>query len=380
MEFGWSTEQHAQYDQMLANLRQAFGTGARDQDEAFFSPGDWKALADLGVLGLSVPTEYGGGGYGALDSAHLLEALGRGCPRTGLVFAACAHLLACTMPIVEYGADELRRRLIPRLCSGDMVAGNAMTEAEAGSDVSRLTSTGRRVAGGWLLEGTKSFVSNGPVADVLVTYATTDPSGGHLGLTAFVVETASQGVRLGEPFKKMGLNQCPAGPVSFERCFVPDEQVLGEPGQGAAIFQQSMAWERCCLFAGYLGVSDRILASTIDHVRTRRQFGKPLKDFQAVSHRIADMKLRTEAARLLLYRACWLLDQGERRALDIAMSKLAVSEAAVATSMDAVRIFAARGYLAADGIEAALRDSVPSLIFSGTSDIQRELIVRELLS
>lgn len=380
MEFSWSTEQQTRYDRMVAAVRQHFGSGPGDPEETFFSPGDWKSLADLGILGLSVPVEYGGSGHGALDSAYLLEALGTACTRTGLIFAACAHLFACTMPIVEFGAEELRRRLLPRLCGGDLVAGNAMTESDAGSDVSRLATTARQVPGGWMLDGAKSFVSNGPVADVLVTYATTDPAGGHLGLTAFVVETATGGVRLGEPLQKMGLSQCPAGTVEFADCFVPDQQVLGVPGQGAAIFQQSMGWERCCLFAGYLGLAERLLRSTTRHVRDRRQFGRPLHDFQAVSHRLADMKVRTEAARLLLYRACWLLDQGERNALAIAISKLAVSEAAVATSLEAVRIFAARGYLVSDGIEAALRDSVPSVIFSGTSDIQRELIVRELLS
>jgi alkylation response protein AidB-like acyl-CoA dehydrogenase len=176
----------------------------------------------------------------------------------------------------------------------------------------------------------------------------------------------------------MGLSQCPASTVRFDQVFVPDEQVLGEPGQGGFIFQHSMGWERACLFAGFLGLADRVLDQAIAHAKSRKQGGHRLAEFQAVSHRIAEMKLRLESARLLLYRACWEMDQQLPATLSIALSKLAVSEGVLANALDAVRLFGGRGYQRADRIEAALRDAVPSVIFSGTSDIQRQIIAREL--
>ncbi len=221
-------------------------------------------------------------------------------------------------------------------------------------------------------------MSNGPAADVYVTYATTDAKAAHLGLTGFVVDRDTPGVSAGPPFEKTGLLGCPAGTVSFEGCFVPASQVLGAPGLGSTVFQTSMAWERACLFALYLGVQQRLLDACTDHVRRRRQFQRRLSEFQAVSHRLAEMKLRLESGRLLLYRACWELDREDGGALWAALSKLAVSEGVLESSMDAVRLFGARGYLREDGIEAALRDAVPGTLFSGTSDIQREIIAREL--
>lgn len=377
MDFGWDPDQSERYERTRKAVAQAFdgrprSTGPLDLHR------DWEVLGELGLLGLCVPASHGGGGLGALDTARQVEAFGRACPDTGLVFAASAQLFACTVPVLEFATAALRDRLLPGLSSGRLVAGNAMTETQAGSDVSRLSVTARRVPGGYVLDGEKSFVSNGPVSDVYVTYATTDPQAGHLGVTAFVVERDTPGVSAGEPFDKLGLLSCPAGPVRFTDCFVPDDHVLGEPGSGAAVFQHSMGWERACLFAGYLGLLDRLIEQCVEHARGRRQFGRPIAANQAVANRIVEMKLRTESARLLLYRACWEMDRGRTSALSTGLSKLAVSEGAVASALDAVQVFGARGFLTDEGIETFLRDTVPSTIFSGTSDIQRILVAKEL--
>ncbi|WP_433325180.1 acyl-CoA dehydrogenase family protein [Spirillospora sp. CA-294931] len=377
MDFAWSDRQRDLYERTLAGVRLSFPDD-KSAPAAFFSRDDWRVLGELGLLGASVPEGYGGGGLGALDTALMMEALGRGCSHTGLVFAASAHLFACAMPIADFGSEKMRVGVLPGMCAGDLVAGNAMTEPGAGSDVARLAVTAERADGGWVLNGHKSFVSNGPVADVYVTYATTDEKAGHLGVTAFVVDREADGVVPGDPLEKMGLSQCPAGGVRFVDCFVRDEQVIGEPGQGGWIFQHSMGWERSCLFAGYLGLADRVLDQCVEHARGRRQFGRRIASFQAISHRLAEMKLRVESARLLLYRACWELDQGGQATVYTPLSKLAVSEGVLASALDAVRLFGGRGYLRPDGIEAALRDTVPAVIFSGTSDIQRELIAKEL--
>ncbi|MFD2415048.1 acyl-CoA dehydrogenase family protein [Amycolatopsis pigmentata] len=371
MDFTWSDEQIRRYERVLAAAREI----PPDQGGERFREA-WKRLAAMGLLDAAVPVEHNGSGLGALDTARIYEAAGEGCPDTGLLFAAGAHLFACVRPVVEFAAPGLGRELLPGLCSGELVAGNAMTEPEAGSDVSRLSTKARRVGGGYILDGVKSFVSNGPVADLYVTYATTDPKAGYFGVTAFVVDRDSPGLVAGPPMDKAGLTSCPAGPVTFRECFVPEERVLGSPGQGNPIFQLSMRWERACLFALYLGQQQRLVERCARHARERRQFGKRLADLQPVADRLADMKLRLEGGRLLLYRACAEIDSGRDPSLWVSMAKLAVSEAAVATALDAARIFGGRGYLKEYGIEAAVRDALPATTFSGTSDIQRRLIAR----
>lgn len=377
MEFGWNEGQQARYDEVLAATRAAFPSGP-GSGHGFYTRKDWLRLGEIGLLGACLPPEAGGQGLGALDTARVVEAVGRGCADTGLVFGAAAHTFACAVPIAEFGSAAVRERLLPELAAGRLIAGNAMTEPDAGSDSSRLGTTARPVDGGLVLNGTKSFVSNGPAADVYVAYATVNPKAGFLGVTGVVVDRNTPGLIVGEPYEKMGMHSCPAGAITFEECFVPDDHVLGGVGQGAAIFQHSMGWERACLFALYVGLLERLVESCIRHATERRQFGKRIGEFQSVSNRIADMKLTLESARLLLYRACWEMDQGKPAVLAIALSKLAVSEGVLAAATDAVRVFGGRGYLREDGIEATLRDAVPSTIFSGTSDIQRQLIAKEI--
>jgi clorobiocin biosynthesis protein CloN3 len=348
-----------------------------------FTRVEWKAAAAAGLAGLCIPVEHGGLGLGALDTALCLEAFGRSCADTGLVFAVAAHLLAGAVPVRDFGRDEVRGHLLAGLASGELIAANAMTEDGAGSDLGALATTAARDGDHYVLDGEKSFASNAPHADLLVTYAVTDRAAGFLGVTAFAVPRAQPGVEVGEPLAKMGLHGCPAGRVAFHGCRVPATAVLGEEGQGAAVFQHSMTWERACLLAAYVGLMERQLEQCVERARGRRQFGRPIGDFQAVSHRIAVMKQRLEGARLLLYRACWLLDRGRARPAEVALAKAAVSEAAVANSLDAVQVFGGDGYLAGPGgpgIEQQLRDTVPTTIFSGTTEIQRELVARELLS
>lgn len=376
MDFELTAEQRKRY----ADILEASPVLASDQEETdgAFSRERWRAAARLGLTGLCVSPDYGGGGLGVLDTALCLEAFGRGCSDTGLVFAVCAHLLAGVVPIRDFGSAEMRERLLPELSDGRMIAANAITEDNAGSDTSRLGVTACQDGDGYVIDGEKSFVSNAPVADVLVTYATTSPESSFLGTSAFVIPRDTPGVQVGEPLAKMGLGSCPASRVSFRRCRVPASARLGEEGQGSATFAHSMAWERACLFAAYVGVMDDQLERSIAHARSRRQFGHPIGRFQAISHRIAEMKQRLESARLLLYRACWLLDrQGDGYLSAVALSKVAVSEAVVSNSLDAIQIFGGTGYLAEAGVERYLRDSVPSTLFSGTSEIQREIIARE---
>ncbi|MEU3165792.1 acyl-CoA dehydrogenase family protein [Streptosporangium sp. NPDC006930] len=386
MEFGLTGARGERRDAMFDGARKRLHDAS---ESSFESPSEspsrpftrerWRAAAGLGATGLCLPEQHGGGGLGALDTALCLEALSEGCGDTGLAFAVSAHLLACCVAIRDNAGEDVLAELLPGLASGELIAANAMTEDEAGSDVSRLATTARRDGDCYVLDGVKSFASNAPMADVLVTYAVTDPTLGFLGISAFAVPRDLPGVRVGEPMAKMGLDSCPAGRVEFSGCRVPARFRLGPEGGGSTVFQGSMAWERACLPAVYLGMMEEQLRRAVEHARARRQFGRALGDFQAVSHRLVTMKQRLEGARLLLYRACWALDEQEPGAATAAaLSKIAVSEAAVASSLDAIQIFGATGYLGAAGVERQLRDAVPSTIFSGTTEIQRELVARGL--
>src|SRR5205823_6103544 len=222
------------------------------------------------------------------------------------------------------------------------------------------------------------YVSNGPIADLLIMYASTNPAHGYLGITAFIVKKNAPGLTVSEPFSKMGLTSTPACQVYLDECRVPASNRLGREGQGAQIFKRSMQWERSCLFASYLGKMERQLEQATTYAKTRHQFGKSIAKNQAIAHRLANMKLRLEAARLLLYRACWLFDQGKDALLDISLAKLAISEAAIQGGLDAIQIHGAPGFGRDFGIERMLRDAIPSTIFSGTSEMQRDIIASEL--
>jgi alkylation response protein AidB-like acyl-CoA dehydrogenase len=192
------------------------------------------------------------------------------------------------------------------------------------------------------------------------------------------VEAGTPGLTVGKPFEKMGLTTSPICSIYLERCRVPRENLVGAEGSGAAIFTSSMHWERACLFAGYLGTMDRELGRTIAYARERHQFRRPIGRNQAVAHRIVDMKLRLESARLLLYHACWMRDQGEEATLEVSLAKLAVSESAIHSALDTIQLHGGIGFMTETGVEVALRDAVAATIFSGTSEIQRDLIARRL--
>jgi alkylation response protein AidB-like acyl-CoA dehydrogenase len=374
MDFSFSAHQIAEFATILeGTAKLSKPCGAADFDRSA-----WLELGRLGLLGANLPSSHRGRGWGALDSSRAFEAAGQGCTNTGLIFAAAAHVFACATPLLEFGNQHQKDSYLSGMALGHIIGANAITEADAGSDVGALRTRATSVNGGYMLNGVKSFVSNAPVADVIITYAVTDPKAGPLGRSAFVVPSTRPGVNIGAPLEKAGLDGCVGAPVEFDECFVPNDHVLGVPGQGGAIFQASMLWERTCLFAMYVGMQQRLLDQCVNHTRTRRQFGQRLSKFQAVSHRIVDMKLSLESARQLLYRASWGIDNDDDPTLFSALSKLAISEAAIVNSVAAMELFGGRGYLKETEIESALRDAMGSIIFSGTSNIQRELIAREL--
>jgi alkylation response protein AidB-like acyl-CoA dehydrogenase len=253
-----------------------------------------------------------------------------------------------------------------------------MSEPGAGSDSSSLTTSARRHGDRWLLNGTKTFVTNAPVADIFVVFAATDPGKGFMGITGFLIEASAPGLRVGPPIEKLGLRTSPMSELILEDCEVPNELLLGREGGGAKIFASSMEWERGCLLASYIGAMEHQLEVCIEYARNRRQFKRPIGKFQSVANKIVDMKVRLETARLLLYKVGWLKTAGQNAVLDAAMAKLWLSEAWVQSCLDAIQIHGGYGYTTAYELERDLRDSIGGRIYSGTSEIQRNIIAAEL--
>jgi alkylation response protein AidB-like acyl-CoA dehydrogenase len=255
-----------------------------------------------------------------------------------------------------------------------MIGAHGMSEPNYGSDSFSMQTQAKKVEGGYLLNGKKVYITLGPVSDVAIIFATTDLALGKWGITAFLVEKDMPGFKRGTVQSKMGLRTIPIGEFEFKDCFVPDENRLGPEGSGVGLSFSFLEWERCCILASQLGAMERQLEECLNYAKSRQQFGKKIGKFQSVSNRIVDMRLRLETSRLLLYKVAWLKQQGESAMLEAAMLKLHLSECFLESSLDAIRINGARGYLSEFEIERDLRDSVGGVIYAGTSDIQRNIV------
>jgi alkylation response protein AidB-like acyl-CoA dehydrogenase len=380
MDFSLTEEQECRREAIIRFAQDELNRGVIERDvDHVFSRELWTRCKDLGLLGLSVPKSFGGAGLDALSTILAMEAFGYGCHDSGLVFSIGAHLFSCAVPIWKHGTQDQKERYLPGLCNGELIGGNATTEPHAGSDIFSMSTAARGAGENFRISGRKIFVSNGPVADVLVVTAVTDEKKRSFGgISSFIVETNATGVNCSAAHPKMGLRTSPLGDVVFDNCELALPNRLGPAGAGSAIFAEFMTWERIGISAGHLGTMQRLLESTIAHARHRVQFGQAIGKFQSIANAIADMKLDLEAARLLIYRAAWLLDQNKSVLLDAAMAKLSASEALVRAAATAIRVLGGSGYLTETGVERALRDAMASTIYSGTSDIQRNIIARWL--
>jgi alkylation response protein AidB-like acyl-CoA dehydrogenase len=349
----------------------------RDVEEAFNREA-WKKCAAMGIQGLPVPEEFGGGGADALTVMLAMEALGYGCRDNGLLFSLNAHMWSCEMPVVHFGSEEQKRRYLPGLCDGSLIGVQAMTEPGSGSDAFALATTATPRGEGFVLNGTKTFITNAPVADVFVVFATTDRSKGLAGICAFLVDRESTGLSTGRPIHKMGLRTSPMSEVVLDGVEVHASSMLGPTGAGMTLFNSSMAWERSCILASAVGTMQRQLERCVSYARERKQFGRAIGKFQSVANRIVDMKLRLETSRLLLYRLGWLKGQGKKVAMDSAAVKLYVSESFVQSSLDAIQIHGGYGYTTELEVERELRDAIGGRIYSGTSEIQRTIVAGHL--
>jgi alkylation response protein AidB-like acyl-CoA dehydrogenase len=319
------------------------------------------------------PEPWGGGGQDLLSAVAVFEGIGYGALDNGLVFSVAAHAASCEGPLSTYGSDEQKERWLPGLADGSFIGATAITEPDSGSNALGLATEARQEGDHWVLDGSKTFVTNAPVADLFIVYARTGGSG-FSGLSCFLIPRDAEGLTVGPPMEKMGLRTSPMAQIYLDGCRLPASAVVGKVGSGAMIFNQTMDVERLLVMAPAVGVMERLLERCVAHARQRDTGAGPIGKQQSIAHRIADMELRLESSRLLLYRAAWRRLHRGTATRESALAKLAVSEAYVATCRDAVQIFGGYGYMVDYGLERELRDALATTLYVGTSEIQRNLI------
>ncbi len=375
MPADFNQEQFAHREQIVDFARGELGSQLRDFDRTgTFPREDWERCGARGILGSHIPREYGGQGLNAVNTVLTLEALGYGCRDNGLTLALGGQTWSVQEPILIYGNEEQKQKFLPRLCSGEWIGCHGVSEEQSGSDALSLQTTATKTEGGYLLNGRKMYIGMAPVADLALVLANSDPAAGKWGVSAFLVERGSPGFSHSEPRAKTGTRTNPMGDLVFEDCFVPSEHLLGGEGIGMSLFTQTISWERAFIHAGHLGAMQHLFERCLKYAKERRQFGRPIGNFQSVSNRIADMRLRLETSRLLMFKVAAMKDADADASIECAMANLHISEALLACATDAVRIHGARGYLEEHGVERQLRDSIGGVIYAGTSDIQRTLI------
>jgi alkylation response protein AidB-like acyl-CoA dehydrogenase len=379
MNFFWTDEQQKLKADVIRFAQAELNDNVAERDkQSLFSRENWQKCAEFGIQGLFVPPAYGGRGYDLLTTVLALEGLGYGCRDNGLTFALNAQMVSVQVTLLQAADEAQKQKYLRGICSGDLIGAYALTEPEAGSDAFSLTTEAKPVDGGYMLNGRKHLITFAPIADFAIIFATTDPALGRWGISAFLVDRDTPGFTVSQIQEKMGLRTTPIGELYLEDCFVPAANLIGEEGAGAAIFNSGQEWERACILASQLGVMVYQLETAVAYAQSRRQFGKPIGKFQAVSHRLVEMKLRLETARLLAYRAAWTIDQGEPAMMAAALANIYMAESFVQSSLDAVYIHGGRGYLSQYEIERDLRDAVGGPVYGGTSDIQRNIIAKEL--
>ena len=351
---------------------------AADIDESNAFPAElWPEMGALGMHGITVEEDYGGLGLGYLEHVVAMEEISRASASIGLSYGAHSNL--CVNQIRRWGSEAQKQKYLPKLISGEHVGALAMSEVSAGSDVMSMSLKAEKTNGGYVLNGTKFWITNGPHADTLVIYAKTDPSAGTKGVTAFLVEKNSDGFSVARKLDKMGMRGSDTGELVFQNCFVPNENVMGEIGQGAAILMSGLDYERAVLAGGPLGIMQACLDVVLPYIKERKQFGKSLGDFQLMQAKVADMYVALNSARAYVYAVARACDAGLTTRFDAAGAILLASENAVKSSLEAIQALGGAGYTKEWPVERFLRDAKLYDIGAGTNEIRRFLIGRELM-
>ena len=374
--FGVTDEQEA-LCRSVAEFGASLNEGLSEREErGAFTHELWRRCGEFGLQGLPIPVEYGGSQQSLTNTALAMTALGKACRDNGLLFSLNAQMWAFELPLLRFGTEQQRHRWLPAVCQGALVGAHAVTEPRSGSDAFAMSTRAVRDGDHYVLNGAKTFVTNGPVADVLIVFATLDPALRSAGITAFLIERDTPGLTLSRPIPKMGLRSSPMGEVVLEDCRVPLSQRLGGEGAGTAIFSSAMEWERTCIFAAHLGAMERLLEDSVRYAREREQFGVPIAQHPEIANQLVDMRVSIEVGKLLLLKAASAKEAGKNAMLHAAIAKLFISEAHVRQALGAIQVHGGYGYTTEFGVERELRDAVPGTLYSGTSEMQRKLIAR----
>jgi len=337
-----------------------------------------KRMGELGFLGMLVPETYGGNGVGNFGLVVALEEVNRVCASTGVTMSV-QNSLVCA-PIVHWGNEALKHKYLPKLATGEMLGAYALSEPGSGSDAAGLVASAVKDGDSYVLNGTKNFITSGAEADIVIAMVRTDPAQKTRGITAFIVERDWKGFHVGRKEDKMGLRSSSTVQLSFEDLRVPAANVLGEIGIGFKIALHTLDGGRIGIASQAVGIAQACLDASVRYAEEREAFGQQIGKFQAMQWKLADMATRLEAARLLVYNAARLKDQGEPHAKEASMAKLFASEMANAAARDAVQIHGGAGYLEDFPVERYFRDARITEIYEGTSEIQRIVIARHLLN
>ncbi len=333
---------------------------------------------ELGLFGMSIPEEYGGIGLNTVGKVLVLEQLGR--THNGYVSLISAHTGIGSTGLVKLASEELKKKYLPDMAAGNKIAAFALSEPGAGSDATNLSTRAEKKGDKWILNGSKHFITNGPVADVFTVFAVTDKSKGAKGITAFLVEKGFPGFRVGKVDKKMGLRGSYTSEIIFEDCEVPEENVIGEVGMGYVSALKILGEGRVGLAARSVGSCDKLIELAASYAKERVQFGKPIAENQAIQWMLADMATETEAARTLTLKAAQMIDEGKKVIKEASMAKLYASEVFNRVADKALQIHGGIGYIAEYPVERFYRDARITKIYEGTNEIQRLIIARHVLA
>jgi alkylation response protein AidB-like acyl-CoA dehydrogenase len=377
VDFSFTDEQKAfrksVYDWAVATV--APGAAERDRDGRW-DPDVWKSLGAQGLAGLPIGEEYGGAGGSIMDCVVANEAIAEGGHDGGFNLSLGAHWVIGSVPIWLHGTEEQKRRWLPGLTDGSLIGAWASTEPEAGSDAAGLRTTAVRDGDDWVINGNKMFITNGPIADVCTVLAKT----GEKTATAFIVDTTNPGFRVGRELDKMGCRSSPTAEIALVDCRVPADCLLGTEDQALwSIAFECFDWERTVMIASGIGGMQATLDACIRYAKDRKQFGKPIASFQAVAHKLAEMKVNLETCRTAVYRAAYLKQTGVEHQIEASIAKYLIGELSVKNALDAIQIHGGYGYLREFPVERALRDAKLASIGGGTSEIQKLIISRLLL-
>ena len=382
MDFRHSEEQLAFYKSVHDFAASNVEPGAHERDvEGRFDRVLWDKLGDFGLLGLPIPATYGGSDADIMTTCLALEALAEGGGDAGLGLSVGAHVTIGAVPIWLHGTEEQKQRYLPKLSRGEYIGAMAITEPDAGSDAASIKCRADRDGEEWILNGSKIFITNGSIADTIIVLAVTDPEAGPgQGVSAFIVERNTPGLSVGRDLDKMGTRSSPLSLLHFDDCRVPSENMLGTEGSALwAIAFECFDWERTVMVASSIGGMKASLAAAVAYAKQRVAFGKPIARQQAIQHKLADMKSQLDAARLLLYRAAWLKQEGLPHQTEASVANLFVAEAAMRNAIEGTQIFGGYGYIKEYPIERSMRDAKLISIGGGTSEIQKMIIAKGLL-